>query len=342
MVGPAAGMATCHHLGLRVEDHEERYASYRPDFMIRHLDELADPRRAREPVGAHLRPSSSSSGPTSAARPRCTGTWSSTRPCCRAPRRSRTSSACTHPSTSRAASTTTWRCFRPSTTRSAGLPLARRGGGRRPRPGDASWSIASRPAVRHRRGDREHLPRRGARAAARASAGAEPRRPVRDPVERAFSHHRMSAASSSGGWDPGFELGASRTTSGPSSPRTSAASGPSTWARASTTSCWSLVGGLRGGPAARPRDGTSATRRRPEGHGRPGGYLGLPPTTTATSCPAGSTGAAEPIPPPARAAGRLLPPHNERLQERLGREADSTWSATQDRRLIAPVSMSRT
>lgn len=42
MVGAhAAGMATCHHLGLAsVEDHEERYASYRPDYVISHLAEL--------------------------------------------------------------------------------------------------------------------------------------------------------------------------------------------------------------------------------------------------------------------------------------------------------------
>jgi HAD superfamily hydrolase (TIGR01549 family) len=39
--GHAAGMATCHHLGLAaVQDHEERYARYRPDFAIAHLDEL--------------------------------------------------------------------------------------------------------------------------------------------------------------------------------------------------------------------------------------------------------------------------------------------------------------
>jgi putative hydrolase of the HAD superfamily len=42
MVGAhAAGMATCHHLGLTSDqDHEQRYASYRPDFSIRHLEEL--------------------------------------------------------------------------------------------------------------------------------------------------------------------------------------------------------------------------------------------------------------------------------------------------------------
>jgi putative hydrolase of the HAD superfamily len=39
--GHAAGMVTCHHLGLAApQDHEERYASYRPDFAIRHLAEL--------------------------------------------------------------------------------------------------------------------------------------------------------------------------------------------------------------------------------------------------------------------------------------------------------------
>jgi len=39
--GHAAGMATCHHLGLSSDqDHEGRYASYRPDFSIHHLDEL--------------------------------------------------------------------------------------------------------------------------------------------------------------------------------------------------------------------------------------------------------------------------------------------------------------
>lgn len=39
--GHAAGMATCHHLGLTSDqDHAERYASYRPDFTIRHVDEL--------------------------------------------------------------------------------------------------------------------------------------------------------------------------------------------------------------------------------------------------------------------------------------------------------------
>jgi putative hydrolase of the HAD superfamily len=42
MVGAhAAGMATCHHVGLAApEDHEQRYASYRPDFTIRNLGEL--------------------------------------------------------------------------------------------------------------------------------------------------------------------------------------------------------------------------------------------------------------------------------------------------------------
>ena len=42
MVGSReAGMSTCHHLGLASEqDHSERYSSYRPDFTIRHLDEL--------------------------------------------------------------------------------------------------------------------------------------------------------------------------------------------------------------------------------------------------------------------------------------------------------------
>jgi putative hydrolase of the HAD superfamily len=42
MVGAhASGMATCHHLGLACpEDHEERYVSYRPDFVISHLSEL--------------------------------------------------------------------------------------------------------------------------------------------------------------------------------------------------------------------------------------------------------------------------------------------------------------
>jgi HAD superfamily hydrolase (TIGR01509 family) len=37
----AAGMVTCHHVGLASpEDHEERYASYRPDFVISQLGEL--------------------------------------------------------------------------------------------------------------------------------------------------------------------------------------------------------------------------------------------------------------------------------------------------------------
>ncbi len=42
MVGAhAAGMATCHRLGLAsVDDHEERYASYRPDYVISHLADL--------------------------------------------------------------------------------------------------------------------------------------------------------------------------------------------------------------------------------------------------------------------------------------------------------------
>jgi putative hydrolase of the HAD superfamily len=42
MVGAsAAGMATCHHLGLAAaQDHEERYTTYRPDYSISHLDEL--------------------------------------------------------------------------------------------------------------------------------------------------------------------------------------------------------------------------------------------------------------------------------------------------------------
>lgn len=42
MVGAhAAGMVTCHHVGLASpEDHEERYASYRPDFVISQLGEL--------------------------------------------------------------------------------------------------------------------------------------------------------------------------------------------------------------------------------------------------------------------------------------------------------------
>jgi HAD superfamily hydrolase (TIGR01549 family) len=42
MVGShSAGMATCHYLGLAcAEDHDERYTVYRPDYVIRHLDEL--------------------------------------------------------------------------------------------------------------------------------------------------------------------------------------------------------------------------------------------------------------------------------------------------------------
>jgi putative hydrolase of the HAD superfamily len=39
--GHGAGMATCHHLGLAsAQDYAERYAVYRPDYVIRHLDEL--------------------------------------------------------------------------------------------------------------------------------------------------------------------------------------------------------------------------------------------------------------------------------------------------------------
>jgi HAD superfamily hydrolase (TIGR01549 family) len=39
--GHLAGMATCHHLGLAaLQDHDERYARYRPDYTIEHLDEL--------------------------------------------------------------------------------------------------------------------------------------------------------------------------------------------------------------------------------------------------------------------------------------------------------------
>jgi HAD superfamily hydrolase (TIGR01549 family) len=39
--GHSAGMATCHHVGLAAaQDHEERYALYRPDFAIQHLAEL--------------------------------------------------------------------------------------------------------------------------------------------------------------------------------------------------------------------------------------------------------------------------------------------------------------
>ena len=39
--GHAAGMATCHHVGMTSElDTAERYATYKPDFSIRHLDEL--------------------------------------------------------------------------------------------------------------------------------------------------------------------------------------------------------------------------------------------------------------------------------------------------------------
>lgn len=39
--GHAAGMATCHLVGLTSDqDHAERYATYRPDFTIRDLDEL--------------------------------------------------------------------------------------------------------------------------------------------------------------------------------------------------------------------------------------------------------------------------------------------------------------
>jgi HAD superfamily hydrolase (TIGR01549 family) len=39
--GHSAGMATCHHLGLAApQDHGERYGVYRPDFAIRHLEEL--------------------------------------------------------------------------------------------------------------------------------------------------------------------------------------------------------------------------------------------------------------------------------------------------------------
>lgn len=42
MVGAhAAGMVTCHHVGLASpRDHEERYATYRPDYAISHLAEL--------------------------------------------------------------------------------------------------------------------------------------------------------------------------------------------------------------------------------------------------------------------------------------------------------------
>ena len=44
MVGAhAAGMVTCHHVGMASPtDHEERYARYRPDFVISHLAELDD------------------------------------------------------------------------------------------------------------------------------------------------------------------------------------------------------------------------------------------------------------------------------------------------------------
>ncbi|HEV7806293.1 MAG TPA: HAD family hydrolase [Solirubrobacteraceae bacterium] len=42
MVGAhAAGMVTCHHVGLASPaDHEDRYTSYRPDYVISHLAEL--------------------------------------------------------------------------------------------------------------------------------------------------------------------------------------------------------------------------------------------------------------------------------------------------------------
>jgi HAD superfamily hydrolase (TIGR01549 family) len=41
--GHTAGMVTCHHLGHTSEqDYEERYKSYRPDFSIRHLEELQE------------------------------------------------------------------------------------------------------------------------------------------------------------------------------------------------------------------------------------------------------------------------------------------------------------
>jgi HAD superfamily hydrolase (TIGR01509 family) len=42
MVGAhAAGMVTCHHVGLAApSDHEQRYETYRPDFVIAHLAEL--------------------------------------------------------------------------------------------------------------------------------------------------------------------------------------------------------------------------------------------------------------------------------------------------------------
>jgi len=55
--GHAAGMVTCHHLGLASpQDHEQRYARYRPDFAIHHLDELDEILDgSRSPAAVHWR-----------------------------------------------------------------------------------------------------------------------------------------------------------------------------------------------------------------------------------------------------------------------------------------------